>query len=101
MQSAEWQRDNYIVNRDSAYANLHYAVQKLMGGNKRFEQSRSIHPRQKPALYMAAASCFERSEICFETDSGDHHACFQKSVSTFLTWLFKPLPQEELTFFSG
>ena len=35
----------FIVNRDSAYANLYYVVQKLMGGNKRFEQSRSIPPR--------------------------------------------------------
>ncbi len=48
--SVTWRRDNYIVNRDSAYVNPYYALQKLMGGNKRFEQARSIHPRQDPAL---------------------------------------------------
>ena len=48
--SAKWRRDNYIVNRDSAYINPYYALQKLQGGNKRFEQARSIHPRQDPAL---------------------------------------------------
>ncbi len=50
MDSAKWRRDNYIVNRDSAYNNPYYAIQKLKGGNKRFEQARSIHPRQDPAL---------------------------------------------------
>lgn len=50
MKSAEWRKDNYIVNRDSAYANPYYAVQKLKGGNKRFEHGHSIHPRQDPAL---------------------------------------------------
>jgi carbonic anhydrase len=48
--SAKWRRDNYIVNRDSAYLNPYYAVQKLQGGNKRFQEGRSIHPRQDPAL---------------------------------------------------
>lgn len=48
--SSIWRRDNYIVNRDSAYSNPYYALQKLVGGNKRFEQARSIHPRQDPAL---------------------------------------------------
>ncbi len=48
--SAKWKRDNYIVNRDSAYLNPYYAVQKLQGGNKRFQEGRSIHPRQDPVL---------------------------------------------------
>jgi len=48
--SAKWRIDNYIVNRDSAYINPYYALQKLRGGNKRFQQARSIHPRQDPAL---------------------------------------------------
>ncbi|MFN2440222.1 MAG: carbonic anhydrase [Chitinophagaceae bacterium] len=48
--SAQWRKDNYIVNRDSAYANPYYAVQKLQGGNRRFQEARSIHPRQDPAL---------------------------------------------------
>ncbi len=50
MKSPEWRKDNYIVNRDSAYANPYYAIQKLTGGNQRFQQGRSIHPRQDPAL---------------------------------------------------
>lgn len=50
MESPQWRKDNYIVNRDSAYANPYYALQKLRGGNQRFEQGRSIHPRQDAAL---------------------------------------------------
>jgi carbonic anhydrase len=50
MKSAKWRKENNIVNRDSAYANPYYAIQKLMGGNKRFENSLSIHPRQDPDL---------------------------------------------------
>ncbi len=48
--SAKWRRDNNIVNRDSAYINPYYALQKLRGGNKRFQEAKSIHPRQDPAL---------------------------------------------------
>lgn len=50
MENPQWRKDNYIVNIDSAYANPYYAVQKLKGGNQRFQQGRSIHPRQDPAL---------------------------------------------------
>lgn len=53
MQDPVWRKDNYIVNRDSAYANPYYALQKLRGGNKRFEEGRSIHPRQDPALIQS------------------------------------------------
>lgn len=53
MQDPQWRKDNYIVNRDSAYANPYYALQKLRGGNKRFEEGRSIHPRQDPALIQS------------------------------------------------
>jgi carbonic anhydrase len=52
MESPQWRGENYIVDRDSAYLNPYYAMQKLTGGNKRFEQARSIHPRQDPALIM-------------------------------------------------
>lgn len=55
MQDPQWRKDNYIVNRDSAYANPYYALQKLKGGNKRFEEGRSIHPRQDPALIESLA----------------------------------------------
>jgi carbonic anhydrase len=52
MKSPQWRKENYIVDRDSAYLNPYYAVQKLKGGNRRFEQSHSIHPRQDPELIM-------------------------------------------------
>ncbi len=52
MESPEWRKENYIVHRDSAYHNPYYAIQKLVGGNKRFEQARSIHPRQDPELIL-------------------------------------------------
>jgi carbonic anhydrase len=52
MESPEWRKENYIVDRDSAYDNPYYAIQKLQGGNKRFEQARSIHPRQDPKLIL-------------------------------------------------
>lgn len=42
----QWRLENYIINRDSAYANPYYALQKLRWGNQRFTESRSIHPRQ-------------------------------------------------------
>src|SRR5690606_38281507 len=50
MQNPQWRKDNYIVNRDSAFANPYYAMQKLRGGNQRFQQGRSIHPRQDPGV---------------------------------------------------
>ncbi|MFA1770851.1 carbonic anhydrase [Rufibacter glacialis] len=50
MKSAKWRKTNHIVNRDSAFANPYYALQKLKGGNTRFQMSHSIHPRQDPAL---------------------------------------------------
>ncbi|WP_229793792.1 carbonic anhydrase [Salinimicrobium marinum] len=53
LQSREWREENYIVNRDSASANPYYGLQKLRGGNQRFEQGRSIHPRQHPELVEA------------------------------------------------
>ena len=46
MDSAKWREEHYIVNRDSAYANPRIALKKLMGGNKRFVEGKSIRPRQ-------------------------------------------------------
>lgn len=84
MEDPEWRKDNYIVDRDSAYANPYYAMQKLIGGNKRFEQGRSIHPRQDPALIKSLAEgqlpfaiivgCSDSrvsSEILFDQGFGD------------------------------
>ncbi len=52
MRNPQWRRDNYIVNRDSAYANPYYALQKLRGGNRRFQEARSIFPRQDPEVIV-------------------------------------------------
>ena len=40
---------NYLINRDSAFANPYLALQKLMNGNRRFVEGRSIYPRQDQA----------------------------------------------------
>ncbi|MCW3080561.1 carbonic anhydrase [Segetibacter sp.] len=82
--SAKWRVENYIVNRDSAFANPYYALQKLVGGNKRFQQSRSIYPRQDPALierlskgqspFATIIGCSDSrvsSEILFDQGFGD------------------------------
>jgi len=82
--SAKWRIDNYIVNRDSAFANPYYALQKLIGGNRRFQQARSIHPRQDPALierlsqgqspFATIVGCSDSrvsSEILFDQGFGD------------------------------
>lgn len=53
MKSPQWRKNNYIVDRDSASANPYYGVQKLRGGNQRFEEGRGIHPRQHPELVEA------------------------------------------------
>jgi carbonic anhydrase len=44
--STKWRTDHYIINRDSAYADPRIGLKKLMGGNKRFVEGRSIRPRQ-------------------------------------------------------
>lgn len=86
--SSKWRRDNYIVNRDSAYINPYYALQKLAGGNKRFEQGRSIHPRRDPALikrlsdgqspFATIVGCSDSrvsGEILFDQGFGDLFVC--------------------------
>lgn len=44
--SVQWRADHYIINRDSAYADPRIGLKKLMGGNKRFVEGKSIRPRQ-------------------------------------------------------
>ena len=44
--SVKWRAEHYIVNRDSAYANPRVGLQKLMGGNRRFVEGKTIRPRQ-------------------------------------------------------
>jgi carbonic anhydrase len=82
--SALWRKDNFIVNRDSAYSNPYYALQKLTGGNMRFQQTRSIFPRQDPVLirrlsegqkpFAIIVGCSDSrvsSEILFDQGFGD------------------------------
>lgn len=44
--SVKWRKEHYIVNRDSAYADPRIGIKKLMGGNKRFVEGKSVRPRQ-------------------------------------------------------
>lgn len=44
--SVKWKKEHYVINRDSAYANPRIAIQKLIGGNRRFVEGKSIKPRQ-------------------------------------------------------
>lgn len=44
--SAKWKADHYIVDRDAAFTDPQLAIKKLMGGNKRFVENKSIRPRQ-------------------------------------------------------
>ncbi len=44
--SVKWRTEHYIVNRDSAFADPRIAIKKLIGGNKRFIEGKSIRPRQ-------------------------------------------------------
>lgn len=44
--SLKWENDHYVVDRDTAFVNPWLAIKKLMGGNKRFVENKSIRPRQ-------------------------------------------------------
>ena len=44
--SKEWKKEHYVVNRDSAYSDPRIAIKKLIGGNRRFLEGKSIRPRQ-------------------------------------------------------
>lgn len=46
LDSVKWRKDHYIINRDSAYADPRIGLKKLMGGNRRFVEGKSIRPRQ-------------------------------------------------------
>lgn len=82
--SAQWRKENNIVNRDSAYLNPYYGMQKLSGGNMRFQQTKSIFPRQNPELikrlsegqlpFATIVGCSDSrvsSEILFDQGFGD------------------------------
>ena len=44
--SVAWRKEHYVINRDSAYADPRIGLKKLMGGNKRFVEGKTIKPRQ-------------------------------------------------------
>ncbi|MEZ0540722.1 carbonic anhydrase [Fibrella arboris] len=82
--SAKWRADHYVVNRDSAYANPQIALRKLMGGNRRFVEDKSIRPRQDRAAltnteksqkpFAVIVSCSDSrvpNEIVFDQGVGD------------------------------
>ena len=51
--SARWRTEHYVVDRDSAYADPHIGLRKLMGGNRRFVEDKSIRPRQSRAVLLS------------------------------------------------
>ncbi|WP_246169161.1 carbonic anhydrase [Rudanella paleaurantiibacter] len=82
--SVQWRKDHYVVNRDSAYADPRIALRKLMGGNRRFVEHKSIRPRQdqaaltstekgqKPfAIVVSCADSRVPNEIIFDQGVGD------------------------------
>jgi carbonic anhydrase len=88
MQDPGWRRQNYIVDRDSAYQNPYFAIQKLRGGNTRFQEARSIYPRQDAAAirelsegqspFATIVGCSDSrvsSEILFDQGFGDLFVC--------------------------
>jgi carbonic anhydrase len=44
--SSQWRKEHYVVNRDFAYVDPRIAIKKLVGGNRRFTEGKSIKPRQ-------------------------------------------------------
>lgn len=83
-QSAKWRADHYVVDRDSANADPRIALRKLMGGNRRFVEDKSIRPRQDRAAltnteksqkpFAIIVSCSDSrvpNEIVFDQGVGD------------------------------
>ena len=82
--SAKWRAEYYIEDRDSAYANPRVGLKKLMGGNKRFTEGKSLRPRQdslalhgteggqKPfAIIVGCSDSRVPNEIIFDQGVGD------------------------------
>lgn len=64
--SAKWRAENYVIDRDSAYADPRIGLKKLMGGNKRFIEGKSIKPRQD----MTTVKMLENGQQPFATIVG-------------------------------
>lgn len=82
--SVKWKQDHYVVNRDSAYLDPRIALKKLMGGNRRFVEGKSLRPRQdsvalhstengqKPfAVIVGCSDSRVPNEIIFDQGVGD------------------------------
>ena len=82
--SARWRAEHYVVNRDSAYADPRIGLRKLMGGNRRFVEDKSIRPRQNRSAMLSTekgqkpfavlVSCSDSrvpNEIVFDQGVGD------------------------------
>lgn len=82
--SARWRSEHYVINRDSAYADPRIGLKKLMGGNRRFVEGKSIRPRQdsmalhstengqKPyAVIVGCSDSRVPNEIIFDQGVGD------------------------------
>lgn len=64
--SAKWRAEHYVVDRDSAYADPRIGLKKLMGGNKRFIENKTIKPRQD----MSTVKKLENGQQPFATIVG-------------------------------
>jgi carbonic anhydrase len=82
--SVKWRADYYIVDRDSAYSDPGLGLKKLMGGNRRFIEGKSLRPRQDSAAlhgteggqkpFAIIAGCSDSrvpNEIIFDQGVGD------------------------------
>lgn len=82
--SAKWREANYVVDRNAAYKDPRLGIQKLMGGNRRFLEGKSIRPRQdastikkleySQAPFAAIVACSDSrvpSELIFDQGMGD------------------------------
>lgn len=82
--SLKWRADHYIVNRDSAFTEPRLAIKKLIGGNRRFVENKSIRPRQDAEMirklglgqmpFATLVSCSDSrvpNEMIFDQGLGD------------------------------
>ena len=78
------ERNQYFADRDSAYASPYYGLKKLIYGNKRFAENKSISPRQTDAdlknvelgqtpfaVIIGCADSRVPNEIIFDQGVGD------------------------------
>jgi carbonic anhydrase len=66
--SPQWRKEHYVVNRDSAYADPRIAITKLMGGNKRFVR-KTIKPRQDMSTIKSLEKGNNLCDNCSCSDS--------------------------------